>query len=229
MSVPAVRAQTVRARELVLAATSPALPMAMAAQMAVLLAFLLVWGGGVPTMTGATVLDQLVVIHGVGLLIVMPWALARAVPLDSQESLGLLALLTGHSTTRIVGARLVAMFLVLGAVALAGLPLLVIGQQMAMASPGTVMRTVGVSLVLGALVTAVGCLWALSGLNRMTVWLGTSVSVWLAAGIAGRIWPAGTTALLALAAALAVGWLALRVRGDASARERHPQRARGAR
>ncbi|MGE0593041.1 MAG: hypothetical protein AB7G23_07425 [Vicinamibacterales bacterium] len=229
MSVPTVRPHTVRARELVLAATSPALPMAMAAQMAVLLAFLLVWGGGVPTMTGATVLDQLVVIHGVGLLIVMPWALARAVPLDSQESLGLLALLTGRSTTGIVGARLVAMFLVLVAVALAGLPLLVIGQQMAMAPTGTVAWAMGAGLVLGALVSAVGCLWALSGLDRMRVWLGTSLSVWLAAGIAGRIWPAGATGLLALAAVLVVGWLVLRVRGDASARERHPQHASGSR
>jgi len=200
--------RAVLAREMAVTTGSPALPVAMAVQMAVLLVFLLVWGGGVPTTTGATVLEQLLAVQWGALVIVLPWAAARSLAPGGGEGLALLSLLTGVAPRQILCSRLASVFVVLVCVGLAGLPFVVLAQQMTATPFLEVAGSLGPLLALATLVTAVGAWWAAGSGERMTVWIGTALTTAIAVWLTGRMLPSAQPWLLLALGAAGVALLA---------------------
>jgi hypothetical protein len=106
---------------------TPAYWIATGAHVVVLAAFLLVWGEGVPVLDGS-VFQQLAGIQAATLAAFLPWTAARCGSMSRLST-------TRASTTmavppsRLLLARAASLTLALGALALAGLPMLLLAQQ----------------------------------------------------------------------------------------------------
>lgn len=142
---------------------------AAAVHAAVLTAFLLAWGDGMPSLDGS-VLQQTMLIQTMTLAVVLPWVAARCRSL-SRPAVVRLAAVKAQPPSRLVIARAAGTAAALSGLALAGLPLVLIGLQIS-AAPFSAMMIPAAPIVAMIPFVAVLAVWReLLIANRMTGWL----------------------------------------------------------
>jgi hypothetical protein len=187
-------------RELGAVARSRILCVAVAVHVSVLAAFLLLWGGGMPVLTGSNVYEQLLVVQRALLAILLPWTAIRCAAAARGDDLVLLAAATATPPSRVLLGQCAGRFAALSAVVTAGLPAAIVAQQ-ASAVPlarmtADVLPLLGVCAVTSLIASAsmLACrsrvaawMWA-SGLVLAVGWLlplaGNAVP-WLAPAVIG--------------------------------------------
>ncbi len=179
-------------RASVLIVRTPAYWTATAMQALVLAAFLLAWGDGVPTIDGS-VLQQLSGVQMVLLAIVLPWTAARCGS-RQREAITRESATAAILPSRLLLARAAGLTLALAVCTLGGLPMLLLAQQVAAATPGDVLAT---------LLPAAGLVGFVAVLTTWCdVLIGDRMLAWLVAAAATLLLillPApGRTALIAL-------------------------------
>ena len=115
---------------------TPAYWAAAAAHAAILAAFLLVWGDGLPTLT-KSVLEQIAAVQWTALSVLLPWAAARCGS-RSRIVTTRFAVLTAQLPSSLLLSRGVALFIALGVCTLCGLPMLILAQQISALPPAAV-------------------------------------------------------------------------------------------
>jgi hypothetical protein len=191
------------ARELIVAARRPAVPITVVAIAAMLVGFVLIWSPGIPLLP-TNLYQQASTLHWMTLLAAMPWVAVRSSPAERADAFVLTCALTGLHPGLIVTGKILATFGVLVAVALSGLPALVMAQQAA-AVPLTpvildVLALVGVALLTAVLANASLLLLA----DRLGAWLAHAAILGVTlAGLAAST--PGRQTLGVFAAALGLG------------------------
>lgn len=153
---------------------------ALAVHVLVLGTFLLVWGGGMPVLPGDTVFDQLLLVQGGLLSVLLPWTASRCGTAERGNDLVMLAAATATPPSRMALAQAAGRCAALALVVGAGLPMVVVAQQ---ASAVPFVR------IVSGLVPALG-LCAVAGV----------AAGWAALAISGRIgeWLAATGVVVGL-------------------------------
>ena len=193
------------ARDLTVIARTHAFWIAMAAQVAILAAYVVIWGTGIPIHGGRSAFEQFLTMQAVLLAAVLPWTGVRCSTPHGWNGAVLVSLAIASRPWRIVVARCIALFAAFGLLAAATLPLTVIVQQASALPLSSALITVlplSGLCALGA-TTATGC--SLLFLNRLAAWLVSTV-VMLSAVL---LLPPGSTlsaayALIGILAALVV-------------------------
>jgi hypothetical protein len=165
----------------------PAFWVAAAGHVAVLAAFLLVWGDGMPSLSG-TVLHQMMTVQAITLAVLLPWAAVRCRSL-SRPAIVRLAKLKAQPPSRLVMARAGGIAAALTGLALAGLPMLLLALQVS-AAPFSAMMIPAAPVVAMIPFVAVLATWCeLLIACRITGWV---VTAGLTVAVAVAPEPAGT-------------------------------------
>lgn len=178
-------------RELILIARTPAVWIAMATQVVVLTLLFLIWGDGVPVMSG-TFIEQFASVHAAVLVAVLPWIAAR-VPASDGHDLTRLTCLSPCAPGRIMLVKGVALMLALMIVVGTAMPHVVLAWRTAApgeAAPPTLATAWLLCVLVGATSTALMA-W---GVGRITRWLVLTASAGVSLAMAS---PAILTALMA--------------------------------
>jgi hypothetical protein len=145
-------------RELIVAARTAAVPLAALTILGLLTAFVLAWSPGVPVLAPMNLYEQARVLHWMLLAAVLPWIAVRSSSMDRGDVLVMTAAFIGLRPASVVAAKVLAVFTVLLAVVLTGLPALVLAQQAAAASIASVfvdlLPLLGLALLIAASSTA---------------------------------------------------------------------------
>jgi hypothetical protein len=171
-------------RQLALITRTPAFWTATAVYVTLLSLFLLVWGDGVPAMTG-TLLDQFTTIQVAALGLILPWAAAR-VALESRRDLTTIAALACCSPAQLIVSQYVASMLALCVLVLCALPMMLVASQIAAADAAHLVRQLPRLLALCA--SAAGCVSIATAIGgtRIISWLFSTVALIVVAGAGGR-------------------------------------------
>ena len=212
-------------RELIVAARTAATALTVCVIAAVLIAFVLIWWPGVSLLAPASLYEQTRVLHWAVLAAALPWIAVRAVPHDHGNDFVLLAAFIGVPPASVVAGKILAMFVVLLLVILTGLPALLIAQQAAAVSLGTVLRDLLPCAGLALLVAVSSTASILILRDSLLSWLATATipAVVLFAAVASASGTAAAGALCALVGAIGSAsvctWSngSLRYLGDAGA------------
>jgi len=186
-------------RELVVIARRPALAMVTVTYVALLAGFVLAWEDGVPMPGGSNLYEQARLVQWGLLAVCLPWAAARCPALDRGDDLVLASALTALRPSSLLLAKAIALFAVLTLVAVAGLPVVIVAQQIAAVSTPQVLRDLVYLLGLPLLVSAVTLSWMVVVSGRLGAWLGASGSVGLVIVLLWRWRPVGLDVGLASA------------------------------
>ena len=130
--------------------------------------FLLVWGDGVPAMSG-TLLDQFGAVQMAVLAAVLPWAAFRAVT-GSRRELVLIAELACCPPAQVVMTRYLSTTLALFAMVLCALPMSLVAAQIASAGLDRLLRDFPPLLALCASAAALVSLATAADTGRVTSW-----------------------------------------------------------
>ena len=183
-------------RELAVMTRTRAFWVAMCAQLVVLASFIVVWGDGVPMMTG-NVSEQFSTLQAALLLGLLPWVAARMV--GDGHNVALVAAVAACAPRHVVVTRGLALVLVLLAVVASALPLKILALRVSAVEvwrgvldlpPLVALSTFVVAVVIGSVV---------AGASRITAWLLGTVAALLAGALVS---PAQGPALLVAALAL---------------------------
>jgi hypothetical protein len=181
--------RTMLARDLTIGMRTRAFVMVLTAHVALLAAFVLVWSGGVPTLPGENVYEQQRLFQAVVLACLLPWAAVRCGPGDRGAGLTMLAMVTARPPAGLVRMQCAALFIMLAAAVLAGLPvMLVTGQLAAVPIAQTLVDTMPM-LALAAFAATNATIWSLMHADRLAVWLGATISTAVIASIAAMSLP----------------------------------------
>ena len=176
------------ARELIVAARTAAVPLAALTILGVMTLFVLAWSPGVPVLAPMNLYEQARVLHWVLVAAVLPWIAVRSSSMDRGDVLVMTAAFIGLRPVSVVVVKVFAVFTVLVAVVLPGLPALVVAQQAAAVSTASVF--VDLLPLLGVV-----CLIAAASTASIMV---------TSDGLRAWLWASGNvTAILAAAAGLA--------------------------
>lgn len=186
---------------------TPAFWAAMAARVALLSAFLVVWATGVPVTQGGSVHEQFMSLDGVVLAGLLTWTAARCALPRQPHAIAALALTVASAPSRIVLARSAALCVTLAACAASGLPLYVLLRQIAALSWMDVASAFGSVLALAVLAASVTTAAAIVFERRIAVWLASAMTMVLAVVLAP---PLGFVAVAVVVGAAALAWLAAR-------------------
>lgn len=182
---------------------TPAYWIATAAHVVVLAAFLLVWGEGVPVL-GGSVLQQLAGIQAATLAAFLPWTAARCGSMSRLSTTRASATMA-VPPSQLLLARVASLALGLSALALAGLPMLLLAQQISALPPGDVASLL---IPIAAMIAFVAVLTA-----WCEVLIADRLGAWLAAAgptvlIFAVFAPAARTAAFAIGSAAGLAGLA---------------------
>jgi hypothetical protein len=166
-------------RELTVMTRTRALWVAMCAQLLVLAAFLIVWGDGVPLMTG-NLSAQFATLQAALLLVMLPWVAARVV--DDGRTVGLIATIAACPPRHVVAARYLALLLVLFALAASALPLAILALRISAVELWRGWLELPLVFALCTLAAAAATVSVVAGLSRFVAWvIGTTVTLLVAA------------------------------------------------
>jgi hypothetical protein len=178
---------------------------------AVLTAFLLLWGGGMPVLPGANVYEQLLVVQRALLAVLLPWIAVRCASAARGNELVVLAAATATPPSRVLLGQSAGRFAALAAVVIVGLPLAIVAQQASAIPLGHVASDLVALLGLCAAVSLMTSWSMLACRSRVAAW------VWASALALVTWWVlpmAGAAALWLFPAATGVGAAALAVLAD---------------
>ena len=188
-----------------------AFAVALGAHAALLGAFVVLWSGGVPLLPGTNLYEQLRLIDGLFLLAVLPWVASRCGGDERGNQLVMLSALAATPPSCILLARFAGRAIVGLVVALAGLPLMVVAQQIsAVPAPRVLFDTVPL-VALAVLASAASLFWSVQSRSVILAWTAATASTVFVVFITTSALP-GNAALGALVvlAALAAGSSAAR-------------------
>lgn len=211
-------------RDLIIGLRTRALSMVILAHAALLTAFIVLWGGGVPMMPGDNVYEQQRLVQTGLLTFLLPWAAVRCSAAERGDAVVAVSAMTAIKPSRIVIAQAIAHFVLLTVIVLCGLPLMLVAQQMAPVPLRQPLVDSLSALGLAAVAAAAATWWTLAVSDRLGAWLAaTATTIAAMTVISGSIPRAALAAcLLALSAAAT---LACAIRADGSLRylsERQP-------
>jgi hypothetical protein len=184
---------------------------ALAVHVALLAAFIVLWDGGVPMLPGANVYEQQRLLQTSLLVCLLPWAAVRCAPSDRGDEMVLLSAITGDRPSRIVTAQFAARAVLLAAIALSGLPLMLVAGDLAAQPLARPLTDVVPVLALATMASCSSVWWTLGHPDRLTAWLGATASTGAAVVLVGLLLPPGT---------MAAGFLAISIAGAAVAASR---------
>lgn len=156
-------------RELTVMTRTRAIWIAMCGYVVLLACFIVIWGDGVPVMSGS-VFEQFTTFQFALLVCMLPWAAARCMVGD-RNGIALLAAVTGRAPRDVVITRCLAVGLVLFATGLSGMPLNIIALRIARADAWSGIATLTVASTLCAFVAAIVTLNVVLGAGRLAAWL----------------------------------------------------------
>ena len=197
-------------RELIVIARKPALAMVMVTYVALLAGFVFAWEDGVPMPGGSNLYEQARLVQWGLLAVCLPWAAARCPAPDRGDALVMASALTALRPSSILAAKAIALFGALALVAVAGLPVVIVAQQIAKVPAPQVLRDLVSLLGLPLLVSALTLSWVVVVSGRLGAWLGASGSVGLVLLLLWRWRPVGLDVGLAsaLVGVTLAAWLA---------------------
>jgi hypothetical protein len=170
-------------RELIIAARRAGVPVTALTVLALLTAFVLTWSPGVDVLAPMSFYEQTRALHWLLLAGALPWLAIRCSPRDRRDA-GVMALaLLALPPSAVIRAKIVASFAILVAVALTGVPALVMAQQVA-ADP---MTRVVVDLL------------PLAGFAFLIATLATAAMLHTADGLRAWLWTWGLVAAILVA------------------------------
>ena len=177
--------------------------------------FLAAWGGHrVPMLPGATIYAQLYLIQCVLLVVVMPWAAARAVATERADDLVRLSAMLALPPSRLVIARLLAASIAPALVVAGALPVALVAQQMS-AVPAARALADQCTLLTFALPAAVVTVWWMQiSRDRLLGWLGATASAILLVAMVRSVFPAAATAAVVSGGCAIAGGAILASRAD---------------
>ena len=181
-------------RALLAAARSPAVWAAVAAQIALLSLYLLVWGDGLPLVGARPVLDQFATTQWVFLGFALPWAAIRSGAAGGPDAIARTAALGAVRPSSVVASGIVALALLLLTISLAGLPFALLAGQISAVPASGLWRSQLPLFALSLCVAPVAAACILIVTNRLLAWTITT---------------AGTLALMTLAPSGVAGAVAL--------------------
>lgn len=187
-------------RQLMVATRLPAVWAAAGFHIAVLTAYVFVWGNGIPVAGARSPFSQFVSAQTVVLLAVLPWVAARCAPVHERGLVSRVAVLAACTPAHVITGAALGLAAVVSVVALTGLPLAMLSQQIA---DGPAIDLAAAQLRVAALGACAATLTlAAVALSRSRIggWLIATGSTALAAWLA----PSGAVGALALAAAAAI-------------------------
>lgn len=188
-----------------------AFAMALGIHAALLAAFVVLWSGGVPLLPGANLYEQQRLIDWIFLVAILPWVAARCGGDERGDRLVILSALAATPPSRVLLARFVARACAASAVALAGLPLMLIAQQIAAVPVTRVLVDLLPLVALAAIASAASLCWSIQSNDVVLAWACATASTSAVVFVMTRALPAGVAMMaLVLAAALAAGSCAAR-------------------
>ena len=205
------------ARDVTIGMRTAAFAAALATHAALLAAFIVLWGGGVPTLPGANLYEQQRLVQTALLACLLPWAAARCGPGHRGDDMVLLSALAAARPSRIVRAQFAALFALLAAVGVSGLPLMLLAAQMAAVPLQTVLVDLLPVLGIAALAAAAAVVWTSGQADSLAAWLGATASSVLIVAALAIVVPRGTGTLGLFAIGL-TGTAACASRADVSRR-----------
>ena len=161
-------------RELVVATRTPAVWMALATNVSLLACLLLIWGDGVPVMTG-TPFDQFARIQWAAATLLFPWLVCRLA--GSRNELAVLAAFTGRSVSDVLVARVIAAAVVLQTAAMTTLPLAAVAALVTDVDPTRVVTLFTSLGLLSAIVVTISIAATLVISDRVGAWIVATVAV----------------------------------------------------
>jgi hypothetical protein len=189
-------------RELVVITRSRAFWTAAAAYLAVLTAYALIWGTGIPIAGGGTPWEQFASVQMGTLIVLLPWIAARFSCTSRQEITGIaLAMATKPSTLLL--ARAAALCLALFAVELSATPMVIVMRQITalslMSTADGLVPIAAVAVVAACVATGTMLLFR----NPLAGWL-LATAVTALAGRAGAFTETAAPVWIVIAAAVAM-------------------------
>jgi len=188
-------------RELVVVARSTGTLTASAVHGVLLLAFMAVWGDGLPLADASSAFEQLASFDRVVLAILLPWAAIRSIAPASHSGLAAIALASGCSPGGLVVARVTALAASLLLVSATALPFLTVAQRVSAVGAGDAVITYAALVSLTLLATTMATASSLVFGNRVVAWITASVATLVVGSIAPE--PARSGAALAAAVVVA--------------------------
>lgn len=204
-------------RDITIGVRTSAFPAVLSVHTALLAAFVVLWGGGVPALPGANVYEQQRLVQAALLACLLPWAAVRFGPRGRGDDVVLLSAITGARPSRIVLSQFAALFVLLAAVVVSGLPVMLVARQMAAVPLQTAMADLVPPLGLAALASAAALAWTLGVSDRLAAWLGAAASSVVIVVTLSALFPRGVVALFLFLVGLAGAALSAS-RADASRR-----------
>jgi hypothetical protein len=178
----------------------------MAARLAVLGAFVLVWGDGIPVLRGYTVLEQMMMIDVALLSAALPWIAVRCSPDSCPNDLVVVSVAASSPPWQVLAARIAGGGAALLACVLSALPLVVLAQQISAAPVSATIGALAPSLATPILAATTASLAMLLVRDRLLVWLVATALTVLGAG--ANVLPQSGLRLL-VTAVVALGLLVL--------------------
>lgn len=204
-------------REVTIGIRTPAFAVVLSLHAAMLAAFVVLWGGGVPLLPGENLYEQQRLVQAVALAGLLPWAAARCGAGYRGDDLVLLSALTAARPSRVVMVQAAALFILLAAVVAAGLPLMLLARQIAAVPMQTALADLLPALGLAAIAGGSSLAWTLRRSDPLAAWLGATASTILAAALIGSLFPRPAATLLMFGTGIAATALCA-ARADVSSR-----------
>jgi hypothetical protein len=142
---------------------------------AVLTAFVLVWGDGVPSVAGS-VLQQFMAVQAVLLALILPWCGCRCATTTRVDLVSLGAAMAMRPTA-VVAMKWAALFAATLVVAAAALPVAVVTHRIAGVPAIDLVAYLGWLAAVCGLVAAVVVAWMLTPAAPFTQWIGATIII----------------------------------------------------
>ena len=184
-------------RQALAAIRLPAVWIALVFYVAALALYLVVWGDGVPLAGARSPFEQFATAQSILVLVMLPWVAARCAATPHRDAVVTLAVLSARRPSGVVIGACIGLVGVACAVALTGLPLAIVSQQIADRAMADLAAAQLRMLSLSAWATVLTLAAVLVSGSRVGGWLIATV----ATSIVSRFVPAGTPGSLAIVAA----------------------------
>jgi len=155
---------------------------ATAAHLAVLTAFVLIWGDGVPVLREYTVLEQLTRLDLALLSVMLPWVALRCSLDEGRNGFVRLAAATARKPSSVIVARTGGLGGALVTVALSALPLFVLGQQISAVSVSSLASAMAPLIAISVLAAVIATGAKVLVRGRLSSWLAATAATVIAAG-----------------------------------------------
>lgn len=190
-------------RALVLAVRHEGFLIAAGVHLAMLTAFVLIWGDGVPVWRGETVLAQFVRLDTGLLVAILPWVAIRCSPDAGPNGLTHLAVATACRPSWIVGAGAAGTCGALLMLVSSGLPLFVLAQQISGQPASMVLRAFLPVTALAVVVAAIAGTASMFLSGRLSSWIAATVATIVVVSTTSTT-VSGVTAMIAVAALVSI-------------------------